>query len=64
MFNVQCSMFNLLYFCSAKRRNMKGLTPRIVDCMKGYSRETFMKDLMAGIIVGIVALPKGTDRMR
>ncbi len=50
-------MFNLLYFCSVKRRNMKGLTPRIVDCMKGYSRETFMKDLMAGIIVGIVALP-------
>ena len=36
---------------------MKGLTPRIIDCMKGYSRETFMKDLMAGIIVGIVALP-------
>ena len=36
---------------------MKGLTPRIIDSMKGYSRETFMKDLMAGIIVGIVALP-------
>ena len=46
-----------MYFCNAKRRNMKGLTPRIIDSMKGYSRETFMKDLMAGIIVGIVALP-------
>ena len=28
-----------------------------MDCMRGYSKETFMKDLMAGIIVGIVALP-------
>ena len=36
---------------------MKGLTPRIVDTVRNYSRETFMKDLMAGIIVGIVALP-------
>ena len=31
--------------------------PRLLDCLKGYSKETFMKDLMAGIIVGIVALP-------
>ena len=36
---------------------MKGMTPRIVNCLKGYNKETFMKDLMAGIIVGIVALP-------
>ena len=36
---------------------MKGLTPRIVGCLKNYNRETFMKDLMAGLIVGIVALP-------
>ncbi|MBR4130110.1 MAG: STAS domain-containing protein [Bacteroidaceae bacterium] len=36
---------------------MKGLTPRIINCVKDYNRETFMKDLMAGIIVGIVALP-------
>ena len=33
------------------------LRPRLLDCLKGYDRETFMKDLMAGIIVGIVALP-------
>ena len=31
--------------------------PRLVECLKGYSKESFMKDLMAGIIVGIVALP-------
>ena len=36
---------------------MKGLTPRIIGCFKNYNRETFMKDLMAGLIVGIVALP-------
>jgi len=31
--------------------------PRLLECAKGYNKETFMKDLMAGIIVGIVALP-------
>ncbi len=38
---------------------MKALTfkPRLIECLKGYSRKTFMSDLMAGIIVGIVALP-------
>ena len=36
---------------------MKGLKPRFIDCLNGYTKETFMKDLMAGIIVGIVALP-------
>ena len=51
-------MKNYFYFCRPKRkRDMKGLTPRIVDTVRNYSRETFMKDLMAGIIVGIVALP-------
>ena len=33
------------------------LKPRLLDCLQGYNRDTFMKDLMAGIIVGIVALP-------
>ena len=31
--------------------------PKLVSCLKNYSKETFMADLMAGIIVGIVALP-------
>ena len=38
-------------------KKMKGLTPRIIGSLKHYNRETFMKDLMAGLIVGIVALP-------
>ena len=28
--------------------------PKLVSCLKNYSKETFMADLMAGIIVGLV----------
>jgi len=31
--------------------------PKIIDTLKNYSRAQFYKDLIAGIIVGIVALP-------
>ena len=31
--------------------------PKLFSCLKNYNKETFMSDLMAGIIVGIVALP-------
>lgn len=31
--------------------------PKLFSCLKDYSRETFVKDLLAGVIVGIVALP-------
>lgn len=31
--------------------------PQIIDSLKGYNKEKFMNDLMAGLIVGIVALP-------
>lgn len=37
--------------------NILGLRPRIIESLRGYNRETLMKDIMAGIIVGIVALP-------
>ena len=39
--------------------NSKNLAfkPRLFESLKHYDKETFMKDLMAGIIVGIVALP-------
>ncbi len=36
---------------------LPSLQPKIMGCMKGYNKELFMHDLMAGIIVGIVALP-------
>lgn len=53
----KCTIQRTRHSHKDKRRNMKGLTPRIVSCIKGYDKETFAKDLMAGIIVGIVALP-------
>jgi sulfate permease, SulP family len=31
--------------------------PKLFDTLKNYSRQQFAKDLMAGVIVGIVALP-------
>ena len=31
--------------------------PRIVECLKNYSKTQFTQDTMAGIIVGIVAIP-------
>ncbi len=31
--------------------------PAIVKCLKNYSKEKFISDVMAGLIVGIVALP-------
>lgn len=31
--------------------------PKLFDALKNYSKEAFLSDLMAGIIVGIVALP-------
>ncbi len=31
--------------------------PKLIDTLKNYSREQFYKDLIAGIIVGVVALP-------
>jgi SulP family sulfate permease len=31
--------------------------PKIIETLKGYTRQQFVKDLVAGIIVGIVALP-------
>ena len=31
--------------------------PRLLDCLSGYTRATFVQDLFAGISVGIIALP-------
>ena len=31
--------------------------PKLIDCLRGYNREIFIADLLAGITVGIVALP-------
>ncbi|HOE96553.1 MAG TPA: SulP family inorganic anion transporter, partial [Candidatus Sumerlaeota bacterium] len=31
--------------------------PQLVVCLKDYRRETFIKDLFAGLTVGVIALP-------
>lgn len=36
---------------------IRSFKPQIIDSLKGYNKEKFLKDLMAGLIVGIVALP-------
>ena len=36
---------------------MKKLTPELVLSMKHYSKEDFVKDLVSGVIVAIIALP-------
>ena len=36
---------------------MKELKPMLFTCLKGYTKEQFLKDVVAGIIVAIIALP-------
>lgn len=36
---------------------MKQLTPALFLCLKDYSKEKFIKDLISGVIVAIIALP-------
>lgn len=36
---------------------MNDLTPKLFSCLKSYSREQFIKDIISGIIVAIIALP-------
>jgi sulfate permease, SulP family len=39
------------------KSNLSNWTPKSVIALKSYSRETFVRDLIAGITVGLVALP-------
>lgn len=36
---------------------MTDLKPQLFRCLKGYSKDRFLKDLTAGVIVAIIALP-------
>ena len=36
---------------------MKQLTPALFLCLKDYSKDKFVKDIISGIIVAIIALP-------
>ena len=37
--------------------NLLGFHPRLFFCLKGYNMQKFSQDILAGLIVGIVALP-------
>lgn len=36
---------------------MNQFVPKLFDCMKSYSKEQCIKDIISGIIVAIIALP-------
>lgn len=36
---------------------MRQFIPKLFDCMKGYTIKQFVKDIVAGVIVAIIALP-------
>ena len=40
-----------------RKKSMNDLKPMLFTCLKTYSKEQFIKDLIAGIIVAIIALP-------
>ena len=42
---------------TAKRQSAEKLKPKLFSVMKTYSRQQFVKDVTAGIIVAIIALP-------
>ncbi len=42
---------------SGGRINMDKLEPKLFQVMEGYTRQQFVKDVIAGIIVAIIALP-------
>ncbi len=39
------------------RNRMKVFRPKLLDTVKGYSKKQFLNDIIAGIIVAIIALP-------
>lgn len=41
---------------SPSQMKLAKFRPKILDCVRDYSREKFVKDLMAGLTVGVVAL--------
>ena len=40
-----------------KGKTMNQFIPKLFDVMKGYSKKQFINDVIAGIIVAIIALP-------
>ena len=54
--NILLNFAASLKICLLQMKVMS-FRPKLFDTLKGYSRADFLRDLMAGVIVGIVALP-------
>ena len=50
-------MHVLQKMCKGWEREMNQFVPKLFDCMKSYSKEQCIKDIISGIIVAIIALP-------
>lgn len=48
---------NVCYGVKERREKMNQFVPKLFDCMKSYTKEQFVKDVISGIIVAIIALP-------
>ena len=44
-----------------KGKTMNQFVPKLFDVMKGYSKKQFVNDVIAGIIVAIIALPFSSE---
>ncbi len=49
--------FYLVFWNSSFKNDNSMLKPKLITTLKDYSKEQFVQDLSAGVIVGIVALP-------
>ena len=49
---------------NVKKPTEEKLKPKLFSVMKNYSKEQFIKDLIAGVIVAIIALPLSIARIR
>lgn len=61
VFSPLCYNFNVMlfsrYIIKIFTRGGNLLVPKSITCLKNYTKEQFIKDFMAGIIVAIIALP-------
>ena len=47
---------NVCYGVKNGERKMNQFVPKLFDCMKSYTKEQFVKDVISGIIGAIIAL--------
>lgn len=56
--NFERKFTNVMKKTKSKEFNLKGrLVPKLFTCMKGYSKAQFVKDIVAGLLVAIIAFP-------